>query len=658
MQTKHRIEGLVRLACLGIIAGSATYMAERSHARVDLTSEGLSEITEGTREVIRNVSVDRPVIVTAYVSKEVPRQYVATRSRMLNVLREMQASAGPGLTVRIYEPEPFSEEAQQATDLYGITSRELFSAEGGRIRSMNTFMGVAFTSGPREEVIEFMDPGLSVEYELTHALQVVGEGTKRVVGVLRTDAKIMGDFDLGSRRQIPRWDVISELESQYEVRSLNAGAAVPEDVDVLVVPQLSSMKQEELAFLGSYLEAGRPALLAIDPMPLFDLRLAPAEPMLPAGGQGGMFGQQQQQPPGEKGDYFGLLRTIGVTLSSTACDEPRQATRCPLVVFDRENPNPRFESMPPHFVFAGSREGGNAFDGGDSTVDGLEQIVTLFGGDLVATPVEGKKIEFTPLIETGTRSGLDAFDSMVDRHPLFGVRGPIPPRRPGVDDAKTHVQAARVKGESLNVIILADLDMLSDEFFALRRRGGDMDGDGLIDQRFDNVTFLLNAIDSLAGDDRFIELRKRQPNFRRLDEVEALTKDARDERHEEIGKANDEAEKSLKEAQEALDKKVADIRARTDIDETTKETLAQAAQQAENRRFTLQKSQVERAKKRAIDKIETEHLRTVDEVQNGIRLTSILLPPLPALAVGLLLFWRRRQRESTTIPAARQRGAK
>ena len=41
-------------------------------------------------------------------------------------------------------------------------------------------------------------------------------------------------------------------------------------------------------------------------------------------------------------------------------------------------------------------------------------------------------------------------------------------------------------------------------------------GDGLIDLRFDNVTFLLNLVDSLAGDDRFIELRKRQPKFRRL----------------------------------------------------------------------------------------------------------------------------------------------
>lgn len=55
--------------------------------------------------------------------------------------------------------------------------------------------------------------------------------------------------------------------------------------------------------------------------------------------------------------------------------------------------------------------------------------------------------------------------------------------------------------KSHNAIVIADLDLFGDQFFAMHERGGDVDGDGLDDIRFDNVAFLLNAIDTLAGDE-------------------------------------------------------------------------------------------------------------------------------------------------------------
>ena len=45
----------------------------------------------------------------------------------------------------------------------------------------------------------------------------------------------------------------------------------------------------------------------------------------------------------------------------------------------------------------------------------------------------------------------------------------------------------------------------------------------------DNVTFVLNALDALAGDDSFIEIRKRRPQHRVLAEIEDRTEDAREE---------------------------------------------------------------------------------------------------------------------------------
>ncbi|TPV92288.1 MAG: hypothetical protein B7733_26590 [Myxococcales bacterium FL481] len=662
-----RHHGFLRVLFAGITVASLGYMAQRANIRSDVTSEGLSRITAGTRDLIRSVQEDRPVVVTAYVSKDVPQQYVSLRARLINVLREMEAEGSAGITVQLHEPEPHSDEAQQAEEKYGIVPRSVFNSEGGRVSRVPVFLGVAFSSGPREEILPFLDRGLSVEYELARALRVVTQDKKRVVGIVRTDAKIMGNFDFATRRQEPTWRIVDELKKQYEVRSLNPGADVPDDVDVLVVPQVSSMTQQHLDAVSTYVDAGRPALLIADPMPAFNVKLAPGEPMLPPPGQGGMMGGMMggggQASP--KGDFDNLLKAVGVEWKANR------------IVFDTHNPNPRLSGAPPHVVFMGQTVGGvSPFAGGDVTVDGLAQIVALFGGDLRDAGKPG--LTFTPLLETGAASGFDDFEQMVDRRNfLAGIQGPIMPRKRGPITGEKLVLGARIQGEvagdsgeadgtgggsggstkKVDAIVLADLDMFSDSFFSFHEQGGDVDGDGLIDIRFDNVTFLLNCIDSLSGDERFIDLRKRQPQFRRLDRVDEYTKEARAEREKQVGAANEAAQRGLDEAQASLQKVVDEIRGREGIDERTKAVMLRSAEEAENRRLALKQERVEREKEKTMVNIERDHLRAVDEVQDRIRVAAILIPPIPALIMGFVIFGRRRRRESSVIPASRKRGA-
>ena len=116
-----RIHRLIRLSSLAITAISLGYAAQRSNVRADVTEERLSQITQPTLDLMASITPERPVTIHAYVSREVPRAHVAVRSQLLSVLREMEARGGAGLTVRIVEPEPFSPEAQEAIDNYGIS---------------------------------------------------------------------------------------------------------------------------------------------------------------------------------------------------------------------------------------------------------------------------------------------------------------------------------------------------------------------------------------------------------------------------------------------------------------------------------------------------------------------------------------------------------
>lgn len=648
MALAPRHDRLIRVLALGLMAVSATYIGHRTQARVDVSEEGLSQLTPETLGLIAGITAERPVTVHAYVSDEVPAEYTEVRSRLLNVLREMQSSGGAGLQVRIVAPEEFSPQAEEAMDKYGILPQVLADREGGRIESKPTFLGLAFVSGPREEVVPFLGRGLSVEYEIARALRVVTQDSKKVVGILRTDAPIMGNFDIQTRQQQPAWRIVEELRKQYEVRSLNPTASIPEDVDVLLVPQLASLTQAELDKVGEYIDAGRPALLTVDPFPTFDPGLAPRQPKPnPQGGMGGMMGGSPPPPP--KGDYKGLLSRIGVEWADDK------------IVYETENPHPSFDKVPEQVVFV---QGPFSGEGVDPVVSGLEEVVVLFGGELrKSASLRG---QFVPLLHTSTRAGYNLFEDMISEHPLFGLQMLPPPYKQSPLTGEHHVLAARVTGggggtaeegaeppKDRNVVVVADLDLFHDQFFALRERGGDVDGDGLIDLRFDNVTFLLNLVDSLAGDDRFIELRKRQPKFRRLTWIDEQTEDARTTLEQERTKANETAKKELEDAQKALDEAVAAIRGRTDLDETTKEVMAKAAEEAENRRLEVKEGKIEREKAKAINRIETDHKRKIDEVQDRVRILAVVLPPVPALLLGVLIFARRRRREIELIPRSR-----
>ncbi|MBA3547881.1 MAG: GldG family protein [Nannocystis sp.] len=644
-----RIHRFIRLSSIAVTAISLGYVAQRSNLRADVTEERLSQITQPTLDLMASITPERPVTIHAYVSREVPRAHVAVRSQLLSVLREMEARGGAGLKVRIVEPEPFSPEAQEAIDNYGITPQPVTSREGGQVQEMQVFLGVAFVSGPNEAVIPFLDRGLSPEYEIVRALRTVTLEKKKVVGVMRTDATIMGNFDLQARRQQPAWRIIQELRKQYEVRSLNPGAEIPADVDVLLVPQLSSMTAPNLEVVEKYVAAGRPALLTVDPMPLFEVGLAPGEPMKPPPGQQqqNMFGPPPEGEP--KGDFVGMLRKLGVEW------DPKK------IVFDTDNPHPDFENIPPHVVFVAKRpDGTDPFAADDPVLTGISEVVVLFGGEL--KPASGFEAEFVPLLKTGTQGGFNTFDEMVQRHMLFGLQGPMmPPNRTMV--AEPQVMAARVsagtpEAKTKNVIVIADLDLFGDQFFVLNERGGDQDGDGVDEIKFDNVAFLMNAIDTLSGDVDLVDLRGRRSKYRRIDRVDEMTKEASARRNEEIKVASTTAEADIKAAQAALDAAVKKINDDATLDETTKAVLLKSAEEAENRRLNAKREKIQADKTRAVTRTQTEHLAAVRQVEDKIRSIAVLVPPLPAILLGGFIFLRKRRREQDAIPTSRKRGSR
>jgi ABC-2 type transport system permease protein len=270
----------------------------------------------------------------------------------------------------------------------------------------------------------------------------------------------------------------------------------------------------------------------------------------------------------------------------------------------------------------------------------------LFAGLLRPRPGGG---DFIPLLRTSDEGGTLMWSSIIEQTP-FGVN--INPNRRHRVSGVGYTLASRVTGKppagpdakaappaALNAIVIADLDLISNQFFDIRKQKVE-------NLDFDNVTFVLNCVDVLAGDDSLIDLRKRRIRHRTLTKVEDQTKGYIAAAQKETKEAEDAAEKELAAAKDRLRKDVEAIRNATDLDPQTKQIRLVAAQQRETYRLNVEQANVEDARRRRIADSKTEMEKGIRKIQTGIRLEALLIPPLPALVLGIVVFAVRLGREN------------
>ncbi|MCS6952727.1 MAG: Gldg family protein [Bryobacterales bacterium] len=602
---------LVRGLSLAVILGAATTLAATARVRIDVTAEKIHTLAADTVALLRRLDPSQPVFIHAYFSPEVPRSYVGVRNNLVAMLREFDAVGGEALHVRVYETLKYSPEARQAQERFGIRPHRVpVTEESARVIN-EIFLGLAFTCGAEEFVIPFFDRGLPVEYELMRSVRVVSRAQRKKVGVLATKVRLFGGFDFQTRVQRPEWSIVSELRKQYDVVEVPAEADYPQDLDALIVAQPSTLSQPGLERLVSYLRAGRPALILLDPMPAFDLNLAPNDIVA----TDGILAPPTAPEP--RANLTPLLELLGIEWRSNR------------IAWDDYNPHPQLRTLPKEIVFV------KQFNPQDAVTAGLQEVVLLYPGALTARA--GAPV--TPLLETTPSSGLVRWESLVQRS-LFGITINQNLRRD--PDPARHVLAVRVRGRvsggRVHAIVAADIDLMGEQFFELRRRGVE-------ELNFDNVTFLLNAVDDLAGDPAFIALRKRRPRHRTLEAVEARTQVYEARRREQIRQAEAVAEQRLKEAQARLDRAVEEIRRRTDVDEQTRQIMIRNVEAVENRRLAVARANIEDEKQRQIEAARAEMENSVRAIQNTIKLLAVALPPLPAFFMFLVVSVRRLRRE-------------
>lgn len=666
---------VVRSLLLIVIALAAVVVFQQHDVRVDVTSARLNSVSYETRELLRDLTVTQPVKIDAFISPNVPESYVQTRMNLLAVLDELQALGGDKLQVQIYNTDLYSEEALRADTRYGIEPRQVRTLNHGALSVDQIYLNVAMSCGTQKVPPVFFDRGIPIEYELVRSICTVSEQKRKKLGVLNTDAQLYGSFNMQTMSPSANWPIIDELDKQYDVVKVDPSKPITEKFDALLAVQPSSLGPQEMDNFIAAIENGQPTAVFEDPAPLFGAGVpATSAPRRAPGGMNPLMGGMPAPP---KGDINKLWRLLGVDFASDQ------------IIWQTYNPYPNASHFPIEFVFVDKGSGAaEPFNPEDSISGGLQQLLFPFPG--AVAKMNSSKLTFTPLATTGDRTGTVRYAELLRMTP-FGQSGGLNPNRRWTPTSIDYVLAAHIMGKvevappaeeaakdaadkkdgkkdekkdekkapakpreaNLNVVVVGDIDMLSQDFFTIREQGNMPEFGMNFD--FDNVTFVLNVLDALAGDDRFIEIRKRRPVHHTLARIEERTEDARKKTTIERQQFTEDFDAEEKKLQDAMMEKITELQNRKNID--TQQMIIEVAMMKQNleRQREAKLEQLRQEKQRNITRIETDLTQKVRDVQFEYKMWAVVLPPIPPLIVALVVFFTRRSREREGVARSRLR---
>lgn len=544
--------------------------------QADLTQDRLFTISGGTKQILR--SIDEPINARLYFSRglaEASPDVARYFDRVRTLFEQYRDLSGGKLQLTVLDPEPFSD-AEDKVVAAGLKGLRL-NAEG----EVGYFGLVATNSTDSQKIVPFFSPEREsfLEYDVTKLIYELANPKKRSVGLM-TSLPLDGGKSPMREQPTQPWLIMGQIREFFDVQTVDQDVKeIPSDLDVLMVAQPTKLKPATAYAIDQYALKGGKVLVFIDPSP-----------------ETAQMQLLQKQGEGRQ-ELAKVLKGWGVDFDAKkVVADIRHARRVQFGGGDGG------EGMVTDFVaWLGLDK--SSVNQNDVLSSGIENINVASAGSL--TKESGASIDFAPILETSSDAQLIGADKVgYGANPVSLLRSYVPggkklvvaarlsgdaksafPAGPPAADEKKDAttpdkkdaaakpdpaaakaeadraeaeadkakaeaektKAAQVKTGKLNVIIVADTDMLADQFWVSRR---DLGGQDLVMPTSHNAAFVVGALENLSGNSALIGLRGRGVKERPFTLVEDLRRKAEQKfRNQEEG-----LEQKLKTAQEELQK--------------------------------------------------------------------------------------------------------
>ncbi len=516
MKYKHLISGSgILLAAVLAVALITISNNLFTGVRLDLTENRLFTLSPGSVNII--TTLDEPISLDFYVSRKTMAdfpQLVNYANRVRDLLEEYAAKSGGKIELSVIEPEPFSEEEDQAvaSGLNGVS----VNAAGDR-----AYLGlVGVNSTDDEAIIPFFQASRedALEYDITKLVYNLANPEKRVIGVM-SGLPLFGDPAQG----IPdRWAILDVMEEFFEVRNIGQNSDfIDEDVDVLMVVHPKNFTEQALFAIDQYLLRGGHAMLFVDPLAEGDnAEPDPANPYVMPDMSSNLNIMLEGWGLEVGTSEIAADINLAMRVQTQGARGPQESNYLPWLRLEADNLDRQdFSTSELNLIHMGT-----------AGVIDLKEDATVEFAPLIQTTADSMRMQRDLIFfQRDPNVMLSNFES--GNNPLVlaaRISGTVPSAYPDglliedEDDETVPVEDI-IKEGRVDVVLVGDTDILADHFWI---RMQNFFGVQIPQSIANNGDFVINTLDNLAGNTDLISLRSRGEFSRPFTVVEQIRRDA------------------------------------------------------------------------------------------------------------------------------------
>jgi len=599
---------LVLLIVINLIAGQAKQ-------RIDLTAERAYTLSAGTRAIL--AKLDTPLQIRFYCTRSENTMPVFLKNyaqRVEDLLGEYRQASKGRIEIQKLDPQPDSD-AEDSARLDGIQPQPVRGTE-------RVYLGLSVSLLDQKETIPFLAPGRErlLEYDISRAVARVINPAKPVVGVM-SPLPVAGRMNprAGRMGQQP-WILDSELQRDFELRTIEMGAdKIPDGIKVLVVIHPKEISDATQFAIDQFVLRGGKLVAFLDPNCVLDQQM------------GGPMPTPSSSSLDKLLKAWGLSFDTGQVVADLTYLGRTQQGRAPAVLALSENSMNRDDVVTTQnnavMVLAG------AFTG--KPVDGLRETVliksspnsqliasatALMNGEEVIKNFQPSGNEYALAVRL-TGKFKSAFPNGDPKSSATKPEENKPDQSPS--------QGLKESAQENSVILFGDVDMVEDQVAVTET--GNAFGARLFVPNNGNLALAEGAVEQLSGDSNLIAMRSRASTVRPFTVIREMQA---------------QAETHYQSTIRQLERSLADTQTKLNQLQQTKESgqrfILSPEQQQEIVRFRKTEADLKSQLKDERRKLRAE----IDSLQNRLKWVNIAgMPALVALA-GVALALTRRQRSA------------